>query len=172
MITLTKTRAFILFGAMWLAIGTLLIYKGACFILEEFHLLLAGILPPFSLILFFSRFSGSFERATLLLFSFSFLIGSLKGRFVLKKTAGRMIQRIAFQDSSLSWKSLYSKSYLILLGSMFLLGISFKYLPFPLGVRGGIDCAIGVALIYGSLFYFKSVFIYSKEIFTQDKQQN
>ncbi|MBI3212119.1 MAG: hypothetical protein HYZ47_05540 [Simkania negevensis] len=172
MITLTKTRAFILSGVIWLAIGTLLIYKGTFFILEELHLLLAGTLPPFSLILFFSHFSGNFERATLFLFSFSFLIGLLKGRFALKKTAGRVIQRIAFQGSSLSWKSLYSKPYLILLGLMFLLGMSLKYLPFPLGVRGGIDFVVGVALIYGSFFYFKSVFIYSKEIFTQDKQQN
>ncbi len=118
-------------GILWFLMGAWLMAKGLKFVA-----------------------SGHFDSTGIAaLISAGLLVGFLKGKFVLSKSASRVIARI----SSLSlpvpvWK-LYAASYWILIGSMMALGMLLNVLPIPIELRGAIDIAIGAALIRGSFVY-------------------
>lgn len=113
-------------GFLWFFIGTFLLYKGLHLVVDSASL---GI---------------------------GLVIGFIKGRFVLAKTVRRVVGRIAALPLPIRLKDAYSKSYWILIGSMVVLGMSFRFLPISVGARGIIDVAIGSALINGALLYFRA----------------
>jgi hypothetical protein len=84
---------------------------------------------------------------------FGIAVGFLKGRFILKKTAERIAERIFSLQTPFSLFSIYPASYWLLLGGMIALGGMMKLAP-PL-IRGFVDTAVGCALVTGSIFYFK-----------------
>ena len=116
----------------------------------------------FSLIGFINSFVGKPEEAALILICFALFLGIIKGRFALKRTVNRVVTRIRTLPSPFPIKSLYTRGYLILLGSMVLFGMVFKFLPLPLDVKGFIDFTIGAALINGGMLYFREAFASSK----------
>ena len=101
------------------------------------------------------RFGGPQEAATAIIAAALF-VGYLKGRFVLSKTVKRVVDGIARLSLPIHFYQVYSKKYLLLIGSMIALGVLLKFLPIFVEVRGFVDVAVGTALIQGSLHYFKS----------------
>lgn len=118
-------------GVVWAFAGALLLYKGLGFL----------------------ELSRD-EAGTKWLMGAALLVGLLKGRFVLSKTAKRLVDRIASLPAPISARSVYPKSYWILLGSMVAMGMALKFAPTVW--RGAIDVAIGAALLNGAMYYFKA----------------
>jgi len=136
-------------GAVWLAVGSFLLFKGL-------HLISDGTVSPGSLC---SRLSGVFgtpQQAGAALIAAGLFIGFMKGRFVLSKTVKRVSLRILAQPLPIRFSSVYAPSYWILIGSMVALGLAMRFLPIQADLRGLIDVAIGSALINGAMLYFRA----------------
>lgn len=136
-------------GFLWFFIGTFLLYKGL-------HLITEAAFQPDSLCAKWERVFGSPQQAATAFIAIGLIAGFLKGRFVLAKTVRRVVNRIALLPLPIRLRDAYSRSYWILIGSMVALGMSFRFLPIPIDVRGTIDIAIGSALINGAMLYFRA----------------
>ncbi len=137
-------------GITWMGIGILLLTKG-------FSLILTPQIPK-NVALFMPKLvslAGSAQQAALIIACIGLLIGYLKGRFVLRKTANRVIARIVSLPNPCPLSSIYPRSYLILLSSMIALGMCLKWISMPYDLKGMIDIAVGAALTNGSAFYFR-----------------
>ncbi len=140
--------AIVLSGVLWMGIGVFLLFKG-------FSLLLHPVANGSSVLLsFLQPFTGRGE-APLILVSLGLVIGFLKGRLILSKTATRIIRGIISKPNPFPIKDLYSKGYLLILGSMCLLGMTLRWVPIAYDLKGVLDVAVGSALINGSAFYFR-----------------
>lgn len=140
--------AITLSGVLWMGVGILLLLKG-------FSLLLHPSDQTSALLPFIQSLTKDAEQASLLLVSISLLIGFLKGRLVLAKTASRVIKKILSLPNPCSVSSIYGRGYLLLLASMVSLGVLLKWIPVPHDIKGVVDIAIGSALTNGSAFYFR-----------------
>jgi len=140
-------------GGVWFAAGMWLLTLGVNLIVQKTHLYGEDLGPLLS---FFSKVTGRRESGVFLYVLLALLIGFFKGRFVLSKTANRVVSRIFSLKEPISLFDVYSKGYVALLSSMILIGVSFKWLGLPLEVRGFVDVAIGSALINGAAFYFRA----------------
>ena len=86
------------------------------------------------------------------------LIGSVKGHFVLSKTALRNKTRIEGLEPPLKIHHIFSKPFYIFIAGMMLLGFLLRTWNTYLGgyvVVAAIYCGIGMALIVGSRVYWK-----------------
>lgn len=145
-----KPRSWIVFsGYLWFFSGILLLYKGLKFIAE-------AAFKSDSVCSQLSQIFGSSEQAATALIAFSLMIGFIKGRFVFSKTVRRVVTRIASLQPPIRFKDAYTPGYWIVIGIMMTLGMSLKYLPISLDVRGVVDVAVGSALINGAFLYFKA----------------
>lgn len=145
-------------GAIWFCIGMYLLTIGMRFIVHVSQFGTEG----FSLISRFTPIAGSREQAALLLIVLGLLIGFMKGRFVLSKTVQRVVQRIISLPLPIKFSQVYGPGYLALIAGMILLGMSLKWLHFPIEFRGIIDVAIGSALLNGATAYFRTAIIYRR----------
>lgn len=140
-------------GAIWLGVGLMLLRIGVNLLLppatqeaEQFHLPLVQSLAPYL---------GGLRGALVGLLFLALVVGYLKGRFVLGKSARKGVERILAFPNPVSILQIYSPKYFILLAGMVLLGISIKYMGLPNDIRGAIDVTIGIALLTGALIYFR-----------------
>lgn len=122
-------------GLVWLVVGVFLLMKGLSLITTE-------------------QTIG--EQTAVLLISFGLAIGFVKGRFVLRKTVKRVVDRINSLPQPIQVSQVYSKGYYLLIGGMILLGMSMRWLPIPIAIRGTVDIAIGFALMNGAILYFRA----------------
>lgn len=130
-----KARGWIAFsGFVWFVMGFFLLMQGFRFL---------------------TQMALRIEMAVFLI-ALGLLVGFLKGRYVLSKSARRVIQRIIHLSPPIHWKNVYAPSYWLLIGAMMGLGMILKWVP--LEVRGTIDVAIGFALLNGSLLYFRATY--------------
>lgn len=145
-----KHRSWIAFsGFLWFFIGFSLLYKGIKLITEaafSVHSLSFSMRDTF----------GSPQQAATIFIALGLLIGFIKGRFVLVKTVRRVVTRISNLSLPIRISQVYAPSYWLLIGSMVALGMSFRFLPIPIDIRGMIDIAIGSALINGAMLYFRA----------------
>jgi hypothetical protein len=146
-------RQFVfLSGLIWLTIGIVLFLVGlnlsVSAILKEN--LLVKSHPLLDLL---SPLAGGYEPAALFVFLLSLLIGYLKGQFIFKKTAFRIINRASSIPNPSAIHHFYSWHYYCLIAIMISLGIIMRYLP--LDLRGAIDLIVGFALMLGSFHYFR-----------------
>ncbi len=145
-----SVRSALLFsGLTWFGIGFFLLTKGLQFIVLS--VAMKGTAPLTSLL-------GEIvqrEQVAVILISASLLLGAIKGRFVLQKKAKKLSDRLLSQET-VTLKTLYPRSYYILLAGMMALGMSLNVFSVPLDIRGVVDAAIGTALISGSLAYFRN----------------
>jgi hypothetical protein len=152
---LSKTTWIAISGMIWFIIGIGLLTLGLNFIIYkaqiEFH-------ETTSLIAKIAPLAGGRERAALTLIVIGLIIGFIKGRFVLVKTVRRVVERILRLTPPIKFSEVYSKGYLMLIGAMILLGMSMKWLGFPMEIRGVVDVAIGSALMNGGVAYFRTAF--------------
>ena len=142
---ISHSKAITLSGLTWFGIGVLLIYKGLQFITQA----------EGKLIDFLASMAGNHQQGALFLVVIALFIGFLKGRFVLSKTVKRVVGHMMTFASPIKVSQMYKKSYFFLIGGMMLLGMTFKYVPIGMDIRGLIDLAVGSALVNGSLLYFK-----------------
>lgn len=92
----------------------------------------------------------------LVLIPLALIVGIAKGRFVLKKSALRVVNRIRSLPNPAPITQAYSLAYILLIASMVGIGMLIKFFECPNDIRGFVDTAIGAALIQGSLHYFRS----------------
>lgn len=147
MIRLSRKTLIFLAGALWFAVGCMLMTIGI-------RLILGKISSPS--VTLFAHLLQSKEEGGLLFIALALFVGYMKGKFVLSKAARRQVQRIAALQEPLSLTSLYSKGYYFLIPLMIALGISLRFFC-PDDIRGAIDIAVGSALLHGASSYFRSV---------------
>lgn len=152
-------------GGVWFAAGIWLLSLGVNLIVKKNHLHGDDLGAIFS---FFGKLAGGKEAGIFLFVLLALVIGFFKGRFVLSKTAKRVVARISSLKEPISLTSVYSRGYVLLLSSMIFLGISFKWLGLPLEVRGFVDVAIGSALINGAAFYFRAFSALGRRSYTKN----
>ncbi|MCB1107388.1 MAG: hypothetical protein KDK76_04755 [Chlamydiia bacterium] len=149
-----STRSAILFsGLVWLALGILLLSKGM-----KYLVFVGSANPSGILIKQVSRLGGDPHQGALILICLSLVLGLFKGRVVMKKAVNRVVERIRSFPSPIPLSAIYSKGYLFLIGGMTLMGISFKFLPLSIDIKGFIDCAVGAALINGAMLYIRAAY--------------
>ncbi len=122
-------------GLVWLVVGIFLLMKGLSLITTGY---------------------ADADQTALLLISLGLAIGFVKGRFVLSKTVKRVVDRINSLPLPIQVSQVYSKGYYFLIGGMILLGMSMRWLPIPIAIRGTVDVAIGFALMNGAIQYFRA----------------
>lgn len=142
-------------GFVWLAVGCFLLPLGLNFIVEI--LLKENSSQPHPILNFLAPYAGGLESAALIWIAITLLIGFLKGRHVFAKSVNRSVSRILTLPNPAPLSKIYSPSYYILLGSMVLLGVLVRFAP--LDIRGGVDVAVGSALINGAVLYFRQAWL-------------
>lgn len=152
---ITPRKAIFFSGFLWIAIGILLLYKGIQYLVHagNLHLNSGGGGPLLS---FVDRFSKNSEQSAMILICAALLLGIFKGRVMMKRAVNRVVGRIASLPTPIPLSALYSKGYLMLIGGMTVMGMSFKFLPLPFDVKGFIDFTVGAALINGAMLYFRA----------------
>lgn len=137
---LNKNRLIYVAGGLWGIIGLFLVYRSALLYqlaLEEQH---------------------STRQAIILSLLIGMLIGLIKGRFVLAKTAHRNKSRILDLEPPVKIHHTFSKPFYGFILLMILLGVLLRTLNGYLGgyiVVGAIYAGIGMALIVSSRVYWR-----------------
>lgn len=138
-------------GLVWLLVGCFLLPLGLNFVVEA--LLKENAAAPHPILNFLAPYAGGLEPAALCWIAFCLFIGFLKGRTVFAKSVQRSVNRIKQLPNPASIAKMYTPAYYILLGSMVLLGVLVRFTTQD--IRGGVDIAIGAALINGAVLYFR-----------------
>lgn len=138
---MNKKNLLFLAGGIWGVVGMFLIYRGA-------HLY---------------QLAASEQHSTQQAIAFSgvigLIIGAVKGKFVLSKTARKNISRIESLVAPLKIHHVFSKPFYGFIAGMMLLGFLLRYMNEYLGgyvVVAAIYCGIGAALVVSSMAYWKS----------------
>lgn len=152
MFKVSHSMLVFLSGLIWLGVGCFLLPLGVNFVVEAMLKENFATLPHpiFSLL---APYVGGIDPAAVLLVACALLVGFVKGRFLFPKTIQRSVNRILALPNPARLSKIYSWRYYLLLGVMAGLGVMTRYLP--LDIRGGIDIAVGTALIIGAMFYFR-----------------
>jgi hypothetical protein len=155
MFKVSHATLIFLSGFVWLAVGCFLLPLGLNFIVET--LLKENSAQPHPILSFLASYVGGLEPAALIWIAITLLIGFLKGRSVFAKSVNRSVNRILTLPNPAPLSKIYTLSYYILLGSMVLLGVLVRFAP--LDIRGGVDVAVGSALINGAVLYFRQAWL-------------
>lgn len=147
-------------GLVWMVVGCFLLPLGLNFIVET--LLQENAQLPHPVLNFLSPYVGGLDQAALVWIVFALFVGFLKGRRVFAKSVQRSVNRILTLPNPTNLSKIYTPGYYILLASMVLLGVLVRFTT--LDVRGGIDVAIGSALINGAMLYFRSAWLARKRL--------
>src|ERR1700722_20240053 len=115
-------------GLVWLAIGIFLLTFGISLVIGTLHNL--PFEQRFSLVRSFGALCRSNENGVVVLLALALLIGSMKGRFVLSKSAGTQIARILSFSPPVPFSRIYSLGYYLLIALMIGMGMMLRFLPF------------------------------------------
>lgn len=150
-----KKNAIKLCSAIWFVVGSFLLWKGLFLLAGNLQLLEMKSLP---ILRFVARYTRDLEQSVMTLIAAGLLLGFIKGRLalkrVVKRTTDRMRERVALRD-------LFARRDFILIGFMMLLGMSMRFLPIPIDVRGFVDVVVGSGLINGAMLFVRQL-IYDK----------
>lgn len=149
MVKLNHKTLILFSGLIWLGIGTYLLNLGLRLFLASIE---ATTTPLLS---FLKPYFGGVEYATVALIAFSLGLGYFKGKYVLKKTVNRFLEKIRSLPNPASLTSVFGLPYCLLIILMICFGIAMKYLSSD--IRGGVDVAVGSALIQGAIGYFRGL---------------
>lgn len=137
---MNKNSLYILAGSVWALVGLFLMIRGA--------LMYQTALDT----------QNASQTALAISIAASVVLGIIKGRFVLSKTARRNKSRIDGLEEPLKVHHVYAKSFYFMIAGMILLGVSLRTFNEYLGgyvVVAAIYCGIGLALMVSSLVYWK-----------------
>lgn len=157
MITFSTRNLIILAGLNWLLVGIFLLTFGVHLELVSLTTPYFAEEQPFSLLAYLMPKLGTKENSLCFLIAISLFLGYCKGKFILKKTAYRQINRITSCLPPHKITTLYTAKYLLLLLLMISMGITLRFLPIHADVRGFIDIIVGSALINGATHYFRNI---------------
>lgn len=141
-----KTFSY-LSAALWLAVGLFLSNTGIQL------LVLSSKLPGYYplLELFERTIANTKESAALVLITIALVIGTIKARTALAKTAKRSVDRHrSFSEAMPIWM-LYDKATYFLIGAMMGIGILLRVSGTPTDIRAFILLTVGFALMQGAL---------------------
>lgn len=122
-------------------------------------LIIGGFLLSMGLYLLILQSSSQNREHVVILVCLGLILGFIKGRFILFKTAQKAVKRISLIPKPISILQAYPPIYLGLILGMMLLGIVLKWLEITSSIRGVIDVAVGFALMNSSRAYFQSAYI-------------
>ena len=154
MLKLRHPTLILISGLIWFAVGLFLLPLGLNLITAAAQTEGAAM-ASYPILNFIGHYAGR-DQAALLLIVLGLLIGQLKGKHILGKSARKGVERILTFPNPTSLANIYNKKYYILLGSM--VGIGFLVKLLPTDIRGFVDVIIGAALINGALVYFHSAY--------------
>lgn len=160
MFKLTHATLIFLSGCVWLLVGCFLLPLGLNFIVETLLRENSGQFYP--VLHFLAPYAGGLEPAALIWIAMTLLIGFLKGRRVFAKSVNRSVARILTLPNPAPLSKIYTPGYYLLLGSMVLLGVLVRFAP--LDIRGGVDIAVGSALINGAVLYFRQAWLARRSV--------
>lgn len=146
-------------GVVWFGVGCFLLPLGINFIVGA--LLIENATQAHPILDFLAPYVGGLEQAALVWIIFALLVGYLKGRTVFAKSVKRSVDRILTLPNPASLSKMYTPSYYLLLGSMILLGVLMRFTS--VDIRGGVDVAVGSALINGAMLYFRQAWLARKQ---------
>ncbi|OGW18582.1 MAG: hypothetical protein A3K09_00335, partial [Nitrospinae bacterium RIFCSPLOWO2_12_FULL_47_7] len=132
---MNKKNLLAIAGGIWALVGLFLIFRGM-------HLYQLAVTEQHTT-----------QQAIIFSVIAGLIIGGIKGKFVLTKTALKNIARIDNLVSPLKLHHIFSKPFYGFIFGMMFLGFLLRYLNNYLGgyvVVGAIYCGIGVALIVAS----------------------
>ncbi len=155
MFKVSHSTLIFLSGLVWLAVGCFLLPLGLNFIVGA--LLKENATQPHPVLNFLASYVGGLDQAALVWIAFTLFIGVLKGRRVFSKSVQRSVNRILTLPNPTSLSKIYTPSYYLLLGSMVLLGVLVRFTTQD--IRGGVDIAVGTALINGAMLYFRQAWL-------------
>lgn len=150
-----KRTALFFSGALWAAIGCMLMVKGINFLMAAKTS--AASSDDFPLVKLLLPLAGHAEQAVLCLVVLSLALGTLKGRTILRRAAGRVIGHIQQLPEPFPLKKLYPPRFYILIACMMSLGLIRRLTGVADDIGGVVDLTIGCALIQGALFYFRAL---------------
>lgn len=160
---LSHTKLIVISGLIWFTVGCWLLPLGLSLLSEASkHELNTGVTLPF--IRGIAPYVGGFEQGMIAIVIGALMIGYVKGRFVLGKSAIKGMERIRSLPNPANLSGIYSPKYYMLLGGMVFLGMSIKWLGLPNDIRGFVDVTIGSALINGAMIYFRALMMQPKAI--------
>lgn len=145
--TPTKYLIF-LSGLIWFGVGTMLLCIGLNLFADSI------ITMPAVTTSLTSLTSDPFYTIVFLI-AIALVLGTLKGRTILRKSAVKNCLRLSKLGSSAPLHKLYTLPFYALIGGMMLLGMGMSFLGIPSDIRGVIDVAVGSGLIQGALVSFR-----------------
>jgi hypothetical protein len=136
-------------GLGWMGMGLWLCYKGM-------RLMQGAIAAPEEApcIQWLAGYGG-FQAGVFTLLAISLGVGLLKGRFVLRRTALRLVAR--WQESPAAFRRLLLTRTAPLILLMMGLGLALRFSGVPKDLHGAVDLAIGSALAQGGLAYVRAL---------------
>lgn len=153
MLNVRHKSMILISGALWALIGGMLLRKGLMYLQECSENFQADAYPFASKLV---SVMGGTQEAVLALIVLALIVGALKGRTVLKKSACRVIDRIRTLPDPAPLMKMYAPPYWLLYLFMMSLGMLMKVTGLPIDIRGFVDTAVGAALLNGSINYFKA----------------
>ena len=126
-------------------------------------LITGGFLLSMGLSLLILQPSLQSQEYAMLLVCLGFILGFIKGRFILSKTARKVVNKILSIAEPISILQVYPPIYLGLIIGMMLMGVGLKRLEIASLIRGVVDVAVGFALISASRVYFQSAYVLKKQ---------
>ena len=135
-----KNSLYVLAGSVWALVGLFLMIRGAAMYQTALDT------------------QNASQTALGISIAISVILGIIKGRFVLSKTARRNKSRIDRLEQPLKVHHVYAKSFYFMIAGMILLGVTLRTFNEYLGgyvVVAAIYCGIGLALMVSSLVYWK-----------------
>lgn len=154
MLKLSQATLSIISGLIWVCVGFFLMQMGLKLILDPTYAE-GGSAPILSNI---QGVMGGWQEAGIALVAISLFVGFLKGKHLLRKSARKGVERLKTFSDPMPLQQIYSPKYYILLAVMIGLGMSMRFFGIPNDIRGGIDVAVGAALINGAMEYFRLSF--------------
>ena len=121
----------------------------------------AGLLTMGSIFWFHFPYLGDFDVRHIAIGSGALTIGLLKGKFVLDKTAARVIDRTGTLSEPNPFKSVFQMfggKTIALIVSMMGIGVILRAMGVSFEIRGLIYLAVGTALLWSCRQYWKSSF--------------
>ena len=155
MFKMSHAALIFLSGFVWLAVGCFLLPLGLNFVVGA--LLKENAAQPHPVLHFLASYVGGMDAAAIAWIAITLMIGFFKGRRVFSKSVNRSVNRIFTLPNPVSLSKIYTPSYYLLLGSMILLGVLVRFTPQD--IRGGVDIAVGSALINGAMLYFRQAWL-------------
>lgn len=148
-----KQTLIALAGSIWFLIGVGLLTKGLHLLIFTPQIGGAKVGPLLNAFMYV--FTGALVPGMIFLIVLGLLLGWIKGRLALGRSARRTIERVTSLKGNVRITKLYRLHDYLLVAAMVGLGRLMHWMEFPADIHGVIDVTIGSALVNGAMIYFR-----------------